>query len=152
MMPALEDLYLDGIPLSRVPKTLRRLSVKAPHDNLPESEFFVILCQINELEDLRLSFEPKSIHYIQLTFSTTQLMQITQAHLPNLRFLQICTTQRISRLLTFFCSHLLRICSSLQELKLYGVGLTDEIILDTTTRSLQKILSERSYDDQFHEG
>ena len=97
------------------------------------------LCQINELEDLRLSFEPESLHYIQSTFSLTQLAQITQAHLPNLRVLQICTTQRVSQLLTLFCSRLLRICSSLEELKLYGVGLTDEIILDTATRSLQKI-------------
>ena len=139
MMPALEDLCLDGIPPSRVPKTLRRLSLNAPRDYFPDPEFFVTLCQINKLEDLRLFFDPESLHYIQWTFSLTQLAQITQVHLPNLRVLQICTTQRNSQLLTLFCSQVLRVCSSLQELKLHGVGLTNEIIHDTTTRSLRRL-------------
>lgn len=139
MMPALEDLCLDGIPVSRVPKTLRRVSLNAPRDYFPEPEFFVSLCQISELEDLRLSFEPEDVRYIQSTFSHNQLTQITQGHLPNLRVLQIYTTQRFSRLLTLFCSQLLHICSSLQELKLYGVSLTNETILNTATSSLQKI-------------
>jgi hypothetical protein len=139
MMPALEDLHLDGIPVSRVPKTLRRVSLNAPEDYFPDPEFFVSLCQINELEDLRLSFETQNVHCIQSTFSQTQLAQITQGHLPNLRVLQIYTTLRVSRLLGLFCSQLLRICSSLQELNLYGVSLTNEIILNTATSSLQKI-------------
>jgi hypothetical protein len=80
-----------------------------------------------------------SLHYNQSTFSVAQLSEITQAQLANLRVLQICTTQRVSHLLALFSSTLLRVCSSLQELKLYGVGLTDEIILGASSSSLRKL-------------
>ena len=139
LMPSLEDLCVDGIPLPRVRKDLRRLCIKFPFDHLPEPDFFVSVSKVNALEDLRLSFTPMSLHYNQSTFSVTQLSEITQAQLANLRVLQICTTRRVSHLLTLFCSTLLRVCSSLQELKLYGLGLTDESILGTSSSSLRKL-------------
>ena len=139
LMPSLEDLCVDGIPLPRVRKDLRRLCIKSPFDHFPEPDFFVSVSKVSALEDLRLSFTPMSLHYNQSTFSVTQLSEITQAQLTNLRVLQICTTQWVSHLLALFCSTLLRVCSSLQELKLYGLGLTDESILGASSSSLRKL-------------
>jgi hypothetical protein len=136
LMPSLEDLCVYGI-LPRVRKDLRRLCIQSPFNYFPEPDFFVCVSKVNALEELRLSFRAMTLH--QSTFSVTELSEITQAQLASLRVLQICTTKRASHLLTLFCSTLLRICSSLQELKLYGLGLTDEIILGASSSSLRKV-------------
>jgi hypothetical protein len=50
LMPSLEDLCVDGIPLLRVRKDLRRLCIKYPFDHFLDPDFFVSLSKVNALE------------------------------------------------------------------------------------------------------
>ena len=138
IMPAIEALSIENCPILNIPKTLRQFDYRV--QCLPESNFFAALCQVEGMEDLRLSFVTSTNSQLKAEqhFSLTNWSQITEARLQHLRILQICT-QRVSKLLNLFCSATLRVCSSLEELKLYGVGITDETILSMPTNSLRKL-------------
>lgn len=139
LIPTLEELTLQKLPFLRIPSTLRRLFLMGPAEFFPEPEFFVTICQNTLLEDLRFVFSPVHLNRITSIFSSTQLSILDQAQLPNLKVLQACIVQIGSKLLTRFCSTLLRACTSLHELKLYGFILTNEMILGTSTTSLRKV-------------
>ena len=138
LMPSLEEVSLDRLCLLRVPTTLRRLSLIGPPAYFAEHEFFVTISQNTVLRDRQLFFTPALLNHLTSDFSPMESSILDQAELPNLVVLQVCTTQT-SMLLTRFSVTLLRACTSLKELKLCGVGLTNEIILGTKTTSLRKV-------------
>ena len=137
-MPAIEELSLEFVPISSFPKTLRRLSLRARSDYSPDSDFFVNLCHLVALEDLRLSMWPVTPDAPQSRLELTNWWQSNPAPLPNLRIFQI-RTYKVSEFLEIFCSTILRVCSSLEEIEINGVNIGNETILSSATRSLRRI-------------
>ena len=140
MMPALGELYLLNLPNFNIPKTLRRFSFTAPRGHLPDAEFLARLYQLDALQDLRLSFTAGDtlVDESKIPFSLTNSSKSTGPWLPQLRILQV-TISRNSTFLNIFCSQILRACLSLEEVKLFGVGFTNDDILSIATRSLRRI-------------
>ena len=138
LMPTIEELSLEFVPISSFPKTLRRLSIRAGSDYFPDSDFFVNLCHLVALEDLRLSMWPVTPEAPQSRLALTNWRQSNPAPLPNLRILQI-RTYKNSEFLEIFCSTILHVCSSLEEIEINGVSIGNETILSSSTRSLRRI-------------
>jgi hypothetical protein len=138
LMPTIEELSLEFVPISSFPKTLRRLSIRARSDYSPDSDFFVNLCHLVALEDLRLSMWPVTPDAPQSRLALTNWWQSNPAPLPNLRVLQI-RSYKVSEFLEIFCSTILRVCSSLEEIEINGVNIGNETILSSATRSLRRI-------------
>lgn len=141
MMPALEELSAD-FPVSPLPKTLRRLHLTLQGHEFPPADFFTQLAQMDTLQDLRFGFfaappDPRRPPQ-PIALSSWQLSQISTPQLPNLRVLHV-STDRASRMIQGLCFGVLCFCSSLEDVKLFGVGLTNDIILGTATRSLRNL-------------
>ena len=138
-MPALQDFYLEGAPLLSVPNTLHRFSYVPPCGKDHGPDFLVQLCRVHGLQDLRLSLPVVDSHSESEPYlSLTDWSSIIEVHLQHLRILHLFPNT-VSKFLTTVCSTILHVCCSLEEIKLFGVGLTNETILSTATRSLRKI-------------
>jgi hypothetical protein len=136
IMPVLEVLSTD-VPLSQIPKTLRRLHLGVIHHSFLEPDLVSQLFQNHRLQDLRLSFSPRSLQVPDYPLAP-QLSQIGEPQCPNLRVLHI-STDIDSRTIQLLCSNILRVSPSLEDIKLSGMCITNEMILDTVTRSLRNV-------------
>ena len=139
LIPTLQELTLQKLPLLRVPTNLRRLFLMGPDDFFPEPEFLVTICQNMLLEDVRFVFSPVHFDRLNTFFSPNQLSILDHAQLPNLTTLQVCVVHIGSNLLTTFCTTLLRGCISLRELKMHGFDVTNEMVLGITSKYLRKL-------------
>jgi hypothetical protein len=141
MMPALTDLCVDGLPTFTVPKTVRRFTFVVVENHLPGSDFYTNLSRVDELQELRLSLsftDDRLALAAQKSRSVNNSMEVTEGQLPNLRILDV-HTNTTSDLVNTFCSQVLRVCPSLEEVKLHGVAIMSKSTVGTATRSLRKL-------------
>ena len=131
-MASLERLDLVHIPLSSFPDNLQRLRLQdCPMEHAEVHSFWNSLHSLSRLEDLQLSF---SYNYDEMRPIISLDLSILPQY-PRLRNLQIKNDES-NETVNRFCATVLRTSPSFEVVRLIGVYISNDDILQTSTKSL----------------
>ena len=136
-MQSLEDLRLCNIPLTSFPITLKSLKYEGKFDSDTQINILKNLPELSKLESLQLSFQRNS-NFNMATDSSGKLLGI-QFEFPRLHTFHFINYTK-DKVVEYFCSAILRNCSSLEHVILFGVSISNRDLLCISTQSLQTLV------------